>query len=158
MWLLRSVRASSSACRVAPSAAGIDVKVAAVAASILICDDEEEIRAAMKRTLQGFELTEASSPAEALAILKTRGFDAIVSDFALAADRDGLDLLQHVRVQYPVMARFLVTGNQNLDVVVRALDEGAVHRYFTKPWDDEKLRAAIEIVLHSRNVTMTTGD
>ncbi len=130
----------------------------AVPASILIVDDEEDIRRAMKRTLRGYEVTQAASPREALEILKTRGFDAIVSDYDLGSDQDGLDLLQHVRVVYPIMARFLVTGNKNLDVVVRALNEGAVHRYFTKPWDDEKLRAAIEIVLVSRNVTMTTGD
>lgn len=104
----------------------------------------------MKRALRGNELFEAGSPKEALASLKSRSFDAIVSDFSLEADTDGLDLLQHVKVMYPQVVRFLVTGNQAIDVVVRAVNEGAVDRYFQKPWDDEKLRTALEIVLASR--------
>ena len=119
--------------------------------SILICDDDPDIRLAMKRTLRGYEVTVTTSPREAIEALKQRSFDAIVSDFSLEADSDGLDLLQHVRVSYPEMIRFLVTGNREIDVAARAINEGSVHRYFTKPWDDEKLRAALEILLRSRH-------
>ena len=120
-------------------------------AVILICDDDPDIRAAMKRTLRGYVVTETTSPKEAIEALKTATFDAIVSDFSLEADRDGLDLLQHVRVSYPDMIRFLVTGNREMEVAVRAINEGSVHRFFAKPWDDEKLRAALEILLRSRH-------
>ena len=105
----------------------------------------------MKRTLRGYEVTETASPREAIDALKAGAFDAIVSDFSLEADRDGLDLLQHVRVAYPDMIRFLVTGNREIEVAARAINEGSVHRFFTKPWDDEKLRAALEILLRSRH-------
>ena len=119
-------------------------------AAILICDDDPDIRAAMRRTLRGYLVTETTSPKEAIEALKTGTFDAIVSDFSLEADRDGLDLLQHVRVSYPEMIRFLVTGNREIEVAARAINEGSVHRFFSKPWDDEKLRAALEILLRSR--------
>ena len=124
---------------------------AAVPHAILICDDDPDIRKAMKRTLRGYEVTETTSPREAIDMLKLRQFDAIVSDFSLEADSDGLDLLQHVRVSHPEMIRFLVTGNREIDVAARAINEGSVHRYFTKPWDDEKLRAALEIMLRARH-------
>lgn len=104
----------------------------------------------MKRTLRGYDVVEVSSPREALDVLKTRPFDAIVSDYSLGADADGLDLLHLVKVQYPDVIRFLVTANQDIDVVVRAVNEGSVHRYFKKPWQDDQLRAALEIVLHAR--------
>src|SRR5829696_1436570 len=104
----------------------------------------------MKRTLRGHVVVETGSPHEALATLKTTVFDAVVSDFSLDAELDGLDLLQHVRVAYPQTVRFLVTGNRDIEIAARAVNEGAVHRYFSKPWDDEKLRAALEIVLHAR--------
>ena len=120
-------------------------------AAILICDDDPDIRAAMRRTLRGYLVTETTSPKEAIEALKTGTFDAIVSDFSLEADRDGLDLLQHVRVSYPDMIRFLVTGNREIEVAARAINEGSVHRFFSKPWDDEKLRAALEILLRSRH-------
>ncbi len=118
---------------------------------VLICDDDPDIRAAMRRTLKSYDVTEASSPREALDLLKANTFAAIVSDFSLEADSDGLDLLQHIKVMYPDTVRFLVTGNRDMEVAVRAVNEGAVHRFFLKPWDDTKLRAALEIVLRSRH-------
>jgi DNA-binding NtrC family response regulator len=118
--------------------------------AILICDDDPDIRSAMKRTLRGYDVTETSSPREALDVMKTRSFDAVISDFSLEAETDGLDLLQHVRMQYPDTIRFLVTGNSDIEIAARAVNEGAVTRYFSKPWSDEKLRAALEIVLRFR--------
>ena len=82
-------------------------------------------------------------------------FDAVVSDYSMDSDADGLDLLHLVKVQYPDTVRFLVTANRDLEVAVRAVNEGAVHRYFLKPWNDDKLRSALEIVLHARK---TPGD
>jgi DNA-binding NtrC family response regulator len=122
-----------------------------VSHAILICDDDPDIRGAMKRTLRGYDVTETSSPGEALLQLKARSFDAVVSDFSLEAECDGLDLLQQVRMHYPDTVRFLVTGTRDVDVAARAVNEGAVHRYFSKPWNDAKLRAALEIVLRGRS-------
>jgi DNA-binding NtrC family response regulator len=118
---------------------------------ILICDDDPDIRAAMKRTLRGYDVTETASPKEAQEALKRSTFRALVSDFSLEADQDGLELLQHARLMYPDMVRFLVTGNREIDVAVRAVNEGAVHKFFLKPWDEHKLRDALELALRSRS-------
>ena len=118
--------------------------------AILICDDDPDIRSAMARTLRGYEVVQVSSPTEAIARLKTRDFDAVISDFSLGAERDGLDILQHVRVTAPDTIRFLVTGNRDIEVAARAVNEGACHRFFTKPWGDDKLRDALDILLRSR--------
>ena len=108
------------------------------------------MRSALRRTLRDYEIVEAGSPREALDLMKARRFDALVSDYSMDADADGLDLLQLVKVQYPDTVRFHVTANRDLDVAVRAVNEGAVHRYFLKPWNDDKLRSALEILLHGR--------
>jgi adenylate cyclase len=121
-----------------------------VGSKVLICDDDPDVRSAMRRTFRDFEIQEAGSPREALDLMKSARFDAIVSDYSMDTDADGLDLLQLVKVQYPETVRFLVTANRDLDVAVRAVNEGAVHRYFLKPWSDEKLRSALEIVLRGR--------
>lgn len=120
---------------------------------VLICDDDPDIRTVMRRTLKGYEIVEAGSPREALDALKQTKFDAVVSDYSMDSDADGLDLLQLVKLQQPDTVRFLVTANRDLEVVVRAVNEGAVHRYFLKPWNDEKLRSALEILLHARNAS-----
>lgn len=119
--------------------------------SILICDDDPDIRTAMRRTLRGYDVVEAGTPREAMDLLKAHSFDALISDYNLEADSDGLDLLQHTRVAHPEVVRFLVTGNRDVDVAARAVNEGSVHRYFMKPWDEEKLRSALVLVLRSRS-------
>ena len=123
--------------------------------SILVCDDDPEIRAAMRRTLYRFDVTTVESAAQALAKLRDHRFHAVVSDFNLDSDQDGLQLLQMVRVLYPDTARFLVTGNTDLHVAIRALNEGAVHRFFLKPWDDDQLVGTIEIALHTSSRAST---
>ena len=105
----------------------------------------------MRRTLRGHEVIEAASPREALDVLKTRSFDVLVSDFSMGTESDGLDLLAHVKLMYPDTVRFLVTANRDLDVASRAVNEGSVHRYFSKPWDDTKLRHALDLVLASKH-------
>jgi DNA-binding NtrC family response regulator len=104
----------------------------------------------MRRTLRGYDIVEAGSPREGLDVLKAHTCDAVLSDYSMDADADGLDFLQLVKVQYPDTVRFLVTANRDLEVAVRAVNEGAVHRYFLKPWSDDKLRSALEILLRSR--------
>lgn len=126
-----------------------------MAYAILICDDDPEIRSAMARTLRGYDIVQVATPAEAVETLKTRDFDAVISDFSLGTDRDGLDLLQHVRITHPETIRFLVTGNRDIEVAARAVNEGACHRYFSKPWSDDKLRAALDILLRARRQVET---
>lgn len=111
----------------------------------------------MKRTLRGYDLVEAGSTREALDLLKQDAYDAVVCDYSLEEDSTGLDLLQIVRVQYPQTVRFLVTATRDLEVALRAVNEGAVDRYFLKPWNDSKLRDALEIVLRGRFTPATGG-
>lgn len=122
---------------------------------VLICDDDADIRAAMRRTLHAYRVHEAADPKEAMAALKQRSFAAVVSDFSLNADSDGLELLQMVKLLYPDLVRFLVTGTRDLDVALRAVNEGAVDRFFLKPWDDLKLQSALELLLHTRRVAQS---
>jgi len=118
--------------------------------AVLICDDDSEIRAAMRRVLHQYATAEAASPRQAVDLLKQRFFGAIVSDYSMGTDSDGLELLSHVRFMYPHMVRFLVTGNRDIDVAVRAVNEGGVDRYFLKPWDGDKLVSALQIMIASR--------
>lgn len=118
--------------------------------AVLICDDDADVRAAMRRTLTAYNVYEAADPREAMAALKERRFAAVVSDFSLNADSDGLEFLQMVKLLYPDLVRFLVTGTRDLDVALRAVNEGSVDRFFLKPWDDLKLLSALELLLHTR--------
>lgn len=121
-----------------------------MSSTILIVDDDPDIRAAMRRLLRHHDTAEAGSPAEAMQLLRKYSFDAVISDYSMGTDSNGLELLNQVRFAYPYTVRFLVTGNRDVDVAVRAVNEGSVDRYFLKPWDDDKLVSALEITIASR--------
>jgi DNA-binding NtrC family response regulator len=119
--------------------------------TILIVDDEDDIRGAIRRTLHvpGYTIFEATNPAEALQILRTFDVDAVVSDFNMPG-MNGLDFLQRVRLTTPDVVRILLTAQADVQIAMRALNEGAVHRFLLKPWDHKDLRTILSIALHAR--------
>ena len=119
--------------------------------AILICDDDADTRAALRRALRGHHVTEAATPSEGLAALRAARFDAVVSDFRFGpGEGDGLDFLQTVCLQWPATVRVLLSGSPDLELASRAVAGGAVDRYVRKPWTPDALRATLELVLQRR--------
>ena len=80
-------------------------------AHILIVDDEESIRSALRRVLRrDYQLSFASSAAEALERLRQERPDVILSDH-LMPEMTGLELLKRCRLLYPNMGRVVLTGH-----------------------------------------------
>jgi DNA-binding NtrC family response regulator len=117
--------------------------------TILLVDDEPEVRASARRSLNvpGYTIMEAGDAKEAMLALRTRRFDAIVSDYHMPGC-DGLELLQRIRILYPHMLRVLLTGRADVELAVRALNEGGCHRLFLKPWSAYDLRGILRLALH----------
>ena len=97
--------------------------------------------------IAGYTIVEACSATDALGELSRQRFDAIVSDYQMPG-MDGLDLLQHVRILYPHMLRVLLTARADVQLAVRCLNEGGVHRLFLKPWSTYDLRGVLRLALH----------
>ena len=118
--------------------------------SILIVDDEPDIRSALRRTLKtpGYTLYEASDGVEALEKLKENPVDAIISDYNMPR-MNGLDLLTQVRIMTPAVLRILLTARADVHLAVRALNEGSVHRFLLKPWDHVDLKGILRMALHT---------
>lgn len=116
--------------------------------SLLLVDDEPEILESLRRALRadGYELLTTTSPTEAIAILANRHVDILVTDLRMP-DMSGLELVTHVRRNHPDVVRVLLTGFATLDSALEAINEGAVGRYLTKPWDNDELRADIQDVV-----------
>lgn len=117
---------------------------------VLIVDDEESILNALKRSLGkiGVEIVTASTAADALYILENTDVNLIISDMRMP-DMDGAELLSLVAKDSPDTIRFLLSGHSDMESTIRAINEGHIHQYLTKPWDDVELRALIETTLHS---------
>ena len=112
--------------------------------SILVVDDEPEIVDALVRTLRhgGYRIVSATSGEAALEVLASEKIDVVVSDIDMRG-MSGLDLLARVRVTYPETVRIVLTGVTSLEGALRAINEGEVHRFLTKPWEKEAVRSAV---------------
>ena len=109
--------------------------------TLLIVDDDENILAALQRLLRrdGYHILSTTSPREALELLATHQVGVIVSD-ARMPEMHGTELLRCVRGMYPGIVRIMLSGYTELQSVTDAINEGAVYKFLTKPWDDGLLR------------------
>ena len=117
------------------------------AAHLLIVDDEENIRSALRRVLRReYTLSFAASGPEALTLLKTERPDVIISDH-LMPEMTGLEFLKRCRLLYPQIGRIVLTGQAEMQMVIAAINEGAVFRFLTKPWDEDELKLTIYLAV-----------
>jgi two-component system probable response regulator PhcQ len=112
--------------------------------TVLFVDDEAPILSALRRTLRGesYRILTCNDPREALALLERETVDILVSDVDMPG-LSGVDLVARVRRQFPEVVRILLTGRGSMELALRAINEGEVHRFLTKPWDDAVLRETI---------------
>ncbi|QXI05175.1 response regulator [Pseudomonas tensinigenes] len=109
--------------------------------TVLLVDDEESILNSLRRLLRGqpYDLLLATSGAQALEILAQQPVNLVVSD-ARMPGMDGASLLAHVRERYPATARIMLTGYADPAAIIKAINDGQIHRYISKPWNDEELQ------------------
>ncbi len=114
--------------------------------SVLIVDDEESVRSALRRTLRktGYGLLFADCGRAALELLEKQPVDVVLSDH-LMPGMTGLQLLREVRRLLPYAGRIMLTGHADLEAAMAAIRHGDIDRFLTKPWDDVELRAALQM-------------
>ncbi len=109
-------------------------------AKILVVDDERSILVLLKEALGqwGYQVTTTASAAEALGILKSELFDALITDIRMP-DMSGLELLREVKKQDESIEVVMMTGYPTIASAVQALKEGA-YDYLSKPLILDELR------------------
>lgn len=116
--------------------------------TVLLVDDEPEVLDSLRRILRAedYRILSTTSPLEALAIMEGGGIDVLISDIDMP-EMSGTELVARVRQSFPEVVRMLLTGGASLDSAIRAINEGEVYRYLTKPWDKAVLRETIRQAL-----------
>ncbi|MCA9434400.1 MAG: sigma-54-dependent Fis family transcriptional regulator [Candidatus Omnitrophica bacterium] len=119
---------------------------------ILIADDEDGIRFAMKETLaeEGYEIEEASDGQEAVDLFGPEKFDLVILDYRMPT-LDGLETLKAIRRQDAEVPILFVTAYGSKDLAMEALREGA-YDYFTKPFDVDEIRVVVRRALEKRTL------
>ena len=112
--------------------------------TLLLVDDEVNVVASLKRLLRrdGHHILSANSGAEGLEVLAKNKVDVIISDQRMPG-MTGVEFLREAKLRYPDTIRIVLSGYTELQSVTDAINEGAIYRFLTKPWDDEQLRDQI---------------
>lgn len=115
-------------------------------ASILIIDDEVQIRKLLSITLHSneFQVQEATTAKEGLTLVASHPPDLVLLDLGLP-DENGHEVLRHLREWYTNPIIILSVQNTEEDIV-KALDNGA-NDYLVKPFRTGELMARIRSAL-----------
>lgn len=111
---------------------------------VLCVDDERNLLTAFERNLyKDFDITTATSGAAGIEALDTNGpFEVIVSDMRMP-NMDGATFFARVRESAPDTVRILLTGQADTASAIKAINEGAIFRFLTKPCSRETLVRAL---------------
>lgn len=131
----------------------IQLNARARARTLLLVDDEESILSALKRVFRrdGYQVITATSGAQGLALLTQQPVDVILSDQRMPG-MTGIEFLREAKRLYPHTVRMTLSGYTDLQSIIEAVNEGAVYKFLTKPWDDELLRSHVSHAFEQREL------
>src|SRR5437899_4613350 len=120
--------------------------------SILVVDDESEIREGLELLLtgEGYGVSSAETGESGLGKLEERPFDLLLLDVSLP-DRNGIDLLREIRTRDPHLPIVLITAYGSVDMPRAAFKNGAMD-CITKPWSNDELLAQVAQAVESRRL------
>lgn len=120
---------------------------------LLLVDDEPNILAALRRLLRqdGYAIVAETDARAALQRLEHEDFDVIVSDQRMP-DMTGVEFLRQAKTLRPHSMRIVLSGYTELDSVTAAINEGALYKFLTKPWDDAQLRGHIAAAMRHQHL------
>src|ERR1700726_3149104 len=111
---------------------------------VLLADDQSDIRDALRLLVkrEGYETHGAASPADALAAIESREFDAVLMDLNYARDttsgQEGLDLLTRIQMLDSTLPVIVMTAWSSIELAVEAMRRGA-RDFVQKPWENSRL-------------------
>jgi DNA-binding NtrC family response regulator len=118
--------------------------------AVLIVDDEKHVLSALERALrkEPFTVLTAASAEEGLTLLSAREVSLVVSDYNMPR-MNGLAFLKQVKAQYPHILAIMLTGQAELEIAVKAINEAGVYKFIQKPWNDADLKITLRRTLES---------
>lgn len=119
---------------------------------IAIVDDEEMVLTSLRSFLlleTDYEVETFSSPQTALAELRDKPVDLVISDY-LMPGMNGIEFLLEVKRLHPFATRILLTGYADKENAIKAINEVGLYQYVEKPWNNADLKITIQNGLERR--------
>src|SRR4051812_9413396 len=132
--------------------------MARVAPRLLVVEDDDPIRTALRWALEdeGYDVAEAGSGEEAVAIVATAAPDLMVVDLMLGP-MDGFDVIREVRRDHDLPI-IVVSARADTHDIVAALEVGA-DDYVTKPFEVKEITARLRALRRrARNAPREAGE
>lgn len=112
--------------------------------TLLLLDDEPEVLNALRRVFahEGYRVLLTSDANEALELLALHQVGVILADQRMPK-MSGTAFFRRVKLSFPNTVRMILSGYTDLDTLSGAINEGAIYKFLTKPWDNEQLREQV---------------
>ena len=106
---------------------------------VLLVDDEPEFLEIMAERMRArdMDVSTSTSAAEALSMIASESFDAVIMDFMMP-EMDGIEALKAIKDQRPDMQIILLTGHASVETSIEGMKLGAFD-YLLKPMKFEEL-------------------
>ncbi len=120
--------------------------------TVLVIDDNPAVGTALSMLFDLHDITTltALSPEAGLAALAAHSVDLVIADMNFSADttsgQEGVALFRDIRANHPDLPVILLTAWTHLESAVQLVKAGAAD-YVAKPWDNDRLLAAVENLL-----------
>ncbi|MEJ2689239.1 MAG: diguanylate cyclase [Deltaproteobacteria bacterium] len=121
-------------------------------ARILIADDDQTILELLENLLSGlgYECVLAQNGQEAIQHLQQQRFDVVLTDMIMP-HLGGMELLRHIRENYPRTDVIVVTGHPANFTFTSVIKAGAID-FIVKPFNGDELEAKLNRVLRERRI------
>lgn len=121
--------------------------------TVLLVDDEPRVLSSLTRVLhrESYDILTADSAEQAAGLLEDNSVDLIVSDEQMPG-MSGTEFLARVALDYPQVVRIVLTGQPSLPAALRAINEGKVYQFFTKPCNEIDLAITIRRALEQKDL------
>ena len=111
---------------------------------LLIVDDEDAILETMTYTFEDdYEVLTATDPRRALELLDEHApIAAVITDQRMPG-MTGVEFLTRVYEKHPTTTRIILTGFADMEAILRAINDGHVYAYISKPWEPDELKQVV---------------
>ena len=121
---------------------------------VLFVDDEENLLnsfiSLMRKEDVDVHILQDSTQIDSM--LSENGPFALVLSDQRMPGLNGAELLAKVALKNPETIRVLVTGYSDYNETVQAINSGGISQYISKPWDDDKLKEIINLLVKQYNL------
>ena len=121
-------------------------------AGVLVVDDEEAILESLELTLgEEYRVFTAKTGDEGLELLEREDIALVISDQVMPG-MTGVEFFEKVVERKPLVIRMMLTGYADLQSLQRAINDGRIYRFISKPWEPDELRLGIRRALEAHDL------